>query len=144
MTIAYRPATPADWPAIARLLEVSGLPTLGAEAHLAHFIVAEADGAVIGCIGAEIYGTDALLRSLAVAEVERGQGIADALEARLIAALKTRGVKRVGLLTETADRFFARRGFKPVARDELPSALRASEELKGACCAGATAMCMRL
>jgi amino-acid N-acetyltransferase len=144
MTIAYRPATAADWPAIARLLEACGLPTLGAEAHLAHFIVAEAEGAIVGCIGAEVYGMDALLRSLAVVDTERGQGIADALEARLIEVLRTRGIKRVGLLTETAERFFARRGFKPIARDELPPALRASEELKGASCVGATAMCMRL
>ena len=144
MTIAYRPATEADWPAIARLLETSGLPVIGADAHLAHFIVAVANGTLVGCIGAEVYGTDALLRSLAVAEPERRRGIADALEARLIEALKTCGIKRVGLLTETAERFFARRGFKPCARNDLPAALQASEELKGACCASATAMCMRL
>lgn len=144
MTITYRPASAADWPAIARLLEACGLPLLGAGAHVGQFIVAETRGAIVGCIGAEVYGGDALLRSLAVDEAWRGRGIGDSLEARMIAALKARGVTRVGLLTMTAERFFARRGFKRVARDELPVALKASEELKGACCESAVAMTMRI
>jgi amino-acid N-acetyltransferase len=144
MTMTYRSASVADWPAIARLLEACGLTLMGAEAHVGQFIVAEAHGAIVGCVGAEVYGTDALLRSLAVAEAERGRGIGDALEARMIAALKARGVKRVGLLTMTAERFFARRGFKRVARDDLPAALQASEEIKGACCESAAAMMMRI
>jgi amino-acid N-acetyltransferase len=106
--------------------------------------VALAGETVVGCVGAEVYGGDALLRSLAVAEAFRGRGLGDALEARMIEALKGRGVRRVALLTMTAERFFARRGFKRVARDELPAALQESEELKGACCAGGAAMIMRL
>lgn len=144
MTITYRPASAADWPAIAQLLEACGLPLMGAEGHVGQFVVAEAHDVIVGCVGAEVYGGDALLRSLAVDEALRGQGVGDALEARMIAALKTRGAKRVGLLTMTAEWFFARRGFKRVARDELPAALKASEELRGACCESAVAMTMRI
>jgi amino-acid N-acetyltransferase len=144
MSITYRPATAADWPAIERLLRASGLPIAGAAAHVAGFILAVEGEAVVGCVGAEVYDRAALLRSLAVAQTHRGRGIGDALEAQMIAALRARGVKRVGLLTMTAERFFERRCFKRVARDDLPAALQASEELKGACCASAAAMMMTL
>ena len=144
MTVTYRPATAADWPAIARLLNACNLPAAGVQAHLDAFIVAAAGETVVGCVGAEVYGGDALLRSLAVAEAFRGRGIGDALEARMIETLKRRGVGRVALLTTTAERFFARRGFVAVARDDVPVALQASEEFKGACPASATAMIMRL
>lgn len=144
MSITYRPATAADWPAIERLLQACGLPVAGAAAHVAAFILAVEGQAVAGCVGAEVYDRAALLRSLAVAETHRGRGIGDALEGRMIEALRARGVKRVGLLTMTAERFFERRCFKRVAREDLPAALQASEELKGACCAGGVAMMMAL
>lgn len=144
MSISYRAAAVTDWPAIERLLLASGLPIAGAEAHVAAFILAVEGETIVGCVGAEVYDRAALLRSLAVAETYRGRGIGDALEARMIEALRMRGVKRVGLLTMTAERFFARRCFKRVAREDLPAALQASEELKGARCADAVAMLMTL
>jgi amino-acid N-acetyltransferase len=144
MSIVYRDATPKDWPAIERLLCACGLPLAGAKAHAASFLLAVEGEAVVGCVGAEIYDRAALLRSLAVAQSHRGHGIGDALEARVIEALRARGVKRVGLLTMTAERFFTRRGFKRVEREDLPAALQASEEMKGATCAGSVAMLMSL
>lgn len=144
MSITYREATLADGPAVERLLAACSLPVAGAAAHVAAFIIAVEGEAVVGCVGAEVYDRAALLRSLAVAETHRGRGIGDALEARMIAVLRARGVKRVGLLTMTAERFFARRGFKRLAREDLPAALQASEELKSACCASAAAMMMKL
>ncbi|MFZ3205682.1 MAG: GNAT family N-acetyltransferase, partial [Pseudomonas sp.] len=37
------------------------------------------DGHLIGLVGLEMHGTDALLRSLAVADAARGQGLGDEL-----------------------------------------------------------------
>ncbi len=103
-------------------------------------MVAVDGDAIGGCVGAEVYGDAALLRSLAVREDQRGRGIADQLVARLTASLKRRGVKRVVLLTTTAERFFERRGFVSIARENVPDGVRASEEFRGVCPASAIAM----
>jgi amino-acid N-acetyltransferase len=49
----------------------------------------------------------------------------------------------VALLTETADGWFPRFGFRPVPREALPAALSASAELRGACPATARALLRR-
>lgn len=140
----FRGARDADWPAVERLLGASALPVDGARAHLDAFIVALDGDDLIGCVGAEIYGAEALLRSLAVREDRRGAGLGDALTERMLAALKTRDVKRVALLTTTAEVFFARRCFRKVPRDEVPVAVQASAEFQGACPASAVAMVLSL
>jgi amino-acid N-acetyltransferase len=142
--LIFRPAADADWEAIERLLLACDLPVAGARAHLGAFIVAAEGDAISGCAAAEVYGDAALLRSLAVRDARRGRGIADQLVARLIAMLKRRGVRRVALLTTTAERFFARRGFVRVAREDVPDGVRASEEFQGACPASAIAMVISL
>jgi amino-acid N-acetyltransferase len=138
--ISYRVARDEDWTAVERLLLSCDLPVAGARAHFGSFIVAVDGDAVVGCVGAEVYGSDTLLRSLAVRADRRARGAGDVLVARLMEALRVRGVQRVALLTTTAEAFFARRGFVSVARADVPEAVRASEEFRGACPASAVAM----
>jgi N-acetylglutamate synthase-like GNAT family acetyltransferase len=142
--ISCRVARDEDWTAVERLLLACDLPVDGARAHFGAFIVAVDGDAVVGCVGAEVYGRDALLRSLAVRADRRARGAGDALVARSIEALRVRGVQRVALLTTTAEAFFARRGFVAVAREDVPEAVRASEEFRGACPASAVAMVISL
>ena len=142
--IQLRPATAQDWPPIERLLVASALPVGGARKHLADFVVAERGGEIVGCAGAEVGGGAALLRSMAVSEGERGQGVGQALLDWMLAMLKRRKVKQVVLLTTTAERFFARQCFKVVAREDVPVALKSSQEFLGVCPADATAMMLRL
>lgn len=134
-----RDAKAEDWPAIGALLRACALPVDGAREHLAHFIVCDEDG-IVGCVGAEVYGEAALLRSLAVRDDARGRGIGGKLTALALSRLKARNVKTVALLTTTAEGFFAARGFKTVSRHEIPNALHASAELQGACPASAVVM----
>ncbi len=140
----FRPAVDEDWEAIERLLLACDLPVAGARAHLGAFVVAAEGDAMSGCVGAEVYGGAALLRSLAVRDERRGRGIADQLVSRLVASLEARGVRRLALLTTTAEAYFARRGFVVVAREDVPEAVRASEEFRGACPASAVAMVYEL
>lgn len=142
--IQLRPATVQDWPPIERLLVASALPVEGAREHLADFVVAERGGEIVGCAGAEVRGGAALLRSMAVSEGARGQGVGQALLDEMLVLLKRRNVRQVALLTTTAEKFFARQCFKVVAREDVPVALRDSQEFLGACPADATAMMLRL
>jgi amino-acid N-acetyltransferase len=138
--IFYRSATTADWPAIADLLRACTLPLDGAEIHLSEFIVAVYAGRLVGCIGMERYGDAALLRSCAVAQDMRGQGIAQALVRQLLDLARAIGVREIALLTTTAERFFPRFGFVAVDRAALENTFDASEAFRGACPASAVAM----
>ena len=142
--VAFRAARATDWPALSDLLAQHHLPPAGAEEHLPDFIVAEIDGTLAACAGLEICGDAALLRSSAVAARYRGQSLGTELTRRIIEHARLRGVRRVALLTTTAEDFFARAGFVRVERDALPDALHASEEFRGACPASAAAMVLML
>lgn len=130
-SVRVRRATRDDWPAIAALLASHGLPLDGAEDHLAHFIVADDGTRLAGVGGLEVYGASALLRSLAVGE--RGRGLGTRLVDALVADARDAGVSEVVLLTTTAAAFFARFGFTRVTREDVPEALLASAEFRGAC-----------
>ena len=57
------------------LLQAQGLPVSDiTDEHLEHFFFIGSDGSPTGLVGIEIYGADALLRSLVVAETARTQG----------------------------------------------------------------------
>lgn len=143
-SLTLRMAGAADWPAIARLLQHNGLPLAGAQAHLAHFLLAEDRGRLLGVAGLEPYGTCALLRSVAVDETARGRGLAARLIDAQIRQARASGAQRLILLTTTAQDYFPRHGFAPIARDAVPHALQASEEWNGACPASALVMCRAL
>jgi N-acetylglutamate synthase-like GNAT family acetyltransferase len=134
------PAQAADEEAIAALLRSCGLPHEDIAPHLGHFTVARDGGILVGVIGLEVHGTDGLLRSLAVAGDRRGQGIARRLYASLIGRARQLGLSRLYLLTTSAEGFFEMLGFRVVARDEVPGAIRATEEFRALCPASAACM----
>lgn len=140
MQLAIERAVPADRHGIESLLRVSGLPLDGLAVALANAWVARRAGRVVGCVALELYGEAALLRSLAVAEPERGTGLGRALAGEALAAARRAGARHAILLTETAESFFARLGFEPIPRAAVPEALGASAELRGACPEGARVM----
>ncbi len=97
------------------------------------FFCASVEGTVVGYVGLEIYGDDALLRSAVIFRAARGQGYGrQMIEALLDVAVEV-GVSRVWLLTETAARFFEKLGFAHAERSEAPPAIAASDEFANTC-----------
>lgn len=138
--LTFRMATQADWPAVEALLIEAELPLAGAEAHLEQFLLAFRGAQLVASAGFEVYGSAALLRSVAVSKTERGTGLGQEIVRMLLDQAYSAGLKTVGLLTTTADRFFPRFGFVRVTREELPSELFASPEFQGICPSSSTAM----
>jgi amino-acid N-acetyltransferase len=138
--IAIRAATPADVPAITALLREAQLPSDDFLPQLACFLVADAGPEIVGVIGAEVCGTDALLRSLVVATAHRGAGIGGRLVADLERAAVTWHVDRWWLLTTTAEKFFAVRGFRVAARESAPEGIRRTGQFSGGICRSAVCM----
>jgi amino-acid N-acetyltransferase len=137
-------ARPEELDALLALLASAGLPTAGFADCLGDALVARDGERIGGCVALELHGEEALLRSLVVAPAARGRGLGEKLTAAALDRAESRGARRVWLLTTTAERFFPRFGFLAVEREELPAALAASAELRGACPASAVAMGLEL
>jgi len=133
-------AGPEDVPAIGALLDAADLPAEDFAGHLAHFLVARAEGAVVGAAGFERHGPAALLRSLVVAPGRRGAGLGGELVRRLAVQARREGVEQFYLLTTTAEEFFARRGFRKIARAAVPAAIAATAEFHRLCPASAACL----
>lgn len=132
-SIILAPAVPADVPALAALLSAAGLPDRDFEPHLATFQVWREGREIRGAVGLEVHGPDALLRSLVVSPGQRGRGAGRILVAAAVELARSRGVRRLFLLTTTAAGFFARLGFTPCARGEVPPAIAATAEFTELC-----------
>ena len=135
-----RGVTAADRATVTDLLVKAGLPLDGVDENFGDFIVAEDNSDIAGVIGIERYGPTALLRSAAVVEDARGNGIGGKLVNALLERARAQGVRDVYLLTTTAADYFPRFGFTETPRSEAPEQLRASREFQGACPASAVLM----
>lgn len=140
--ITIDPASAADLEPIRDLLAASGLPTAGVDEHLRTFIVARDGPYVVACGGAEAYQFVALIRSVAVAQAYRGQGLGRRIVRQLLDRLASRGLREFYLRTTDAEEYFKKRGFKPIDRDEVHPQLLSSREFQDAC--PESAICMRL
>lgn len=143
-TVTLRGATPQDIPAIESLLTGFDLPTVGIADHIEDFLVAEDGGRMVASAGIEVYGTAALLRSVAVNPAYRGRGLARTLVEQLLDRARRAGVHHAFLLTSTAADYFARLDFIPISDADVDPGVRASKEFESCCCAGAHAMWLRL
>lgn len=141
------PARPDDFPAVADLVRQASLPLDGLREHMGAALVARSareKEQIVGAVALELYGREALLRSLVVAAAWRGRGLGLELAEAALALARSRGVERVFLLTETAAGFFPRLGFEPVERSAIPASVQQSVELRSACPASALAMALSL
>jgi amino-acid N-acetyltransferase len=135
-----RKAESSDFPATAALLSESTLPVEGVEENFSDFIVAEAGGEIIGAIGLEIFGSNALLRSAVVAPRHRASGVGRQLVEALLTRAERLGLEHIYLLTTTAEQYFTRFGFRKTTRAEVPASVTHSAEFQGACPETATVL----
>ena len=143
---AIRKASRADSEGICRLLEIVELPTDGVVEIVDHFLVwkstlgEEMEPTIRGCIGLEVYGNNALLRSLAVHPIYQRQGIGTKLTHSVIQYARKLGINTLFLLTETAQGFFERHEFSVTSREEVPESVQQSVEFRYVC--PSSAVCM--
>lgn len=139
-TIMVYAARVEDWSQIEALLKRSNLPTDGLRDHLRTTLVAKHNDQVVGSAALEMYGSYALLRSVAVAPEQRGHGLGHQLTTAALDLAQRHGATQVYLLTETAAHFFPRFGFTPVERAAVPASIQQSIEFTSACPASALVM----
>lgn len=129
---------------VLHLLEEVDLPTDEVEKFFHDFLLISDESGVAGCIGLEVYGSVALLRSLAVKPGLQKKGYGRALlDAVLEDAIK-RGITEVYLLTDTAETFFTLRGFQRADRSTAPDAISRTQEFSELCPSSSAFMLIRL
>lgn len=117
-----------------RLLESAGLPASDiTDEGMSAFLYVGSAHAPDALVGLEIYGADALLRSLVVAPTLRVRGVGTQLVAKAESFARARGVSTLYLLTTTAEKFFRDRGYVDVPRSAAPARIRSTEEFAGLC-----------
>jgi amino-acid N-acetyltransferase len=88
---------------------------------------------LIAAGGLQPAGEFFLLRSVVVDPGYRGRGLARELSVFLLDLAEAAGSPAVYLLTETAADYFARLGFEPVAREQVPEAIRQTRQFTTLC-----------
>ena len=85
---------PADAPELAAALTEADLPTADLLEGGRTFFRFELGGAAVGYAGYELYGEDALLRSVVVLPGMRGRGLGRALTEDLLGRVREAGARR--------------------------------------------------
>lgn len=139
--IALRESRAGDIDEIRGLLNAVKLPVESLDGGVTKFFVAEENRRKVGIAGFEFYGTDALLRSVAIPAELRRRGIGSQIVDLMLAEARKMKMNRVILLTETARDFFLSKGFEVVERSAINNdAMKKSSEFSYAC--PKSAVCM--
>lgn len=115
-------------------LQKNNLPVddLGGEGQR-YFSLLDASGSAYGYGGLEGAGADQLLRSLIIYPESRAKGMGRALVRLLEARAREDGAQRVWLLTNDAEKYFRRLGYKTVDRGEAPKEIARTKQFAGLC-----------
>jgi len=126
---------------VQRVLQAHNLPTDDlSDINLFHFFGCGDKSDPKGVIGLEVHGSDGLLRSLAVDSESQGLGCGSSLYNQLEKHSKNIGVNVLYLLTETAEDYFEKKGFKSIAREFASDSIKQTKEFSGLCPDSATLM----
>ena len=146
MVFEMRSATADDQSAVAMLLQEAKLAPLDSSSQFGpqYAVAFDSGSSLAGVAGVEVYGHVGLLRSVAVVNTLRRQGLGKALAANRIAWAASQGLKELYLLTNDAVDYWRSHGFTVIDRSQAPDAVKNTSEWTSSCPASATAMTLRL
>lgn len=97
---------------------------------LSHFIMARKGDRIVGIIGLEMGGNDALVRSLTVDREFHGKGVARGLLNAVERYARSREISALFVLTVKEKAFFEQQGYVSMDRKAVPEAIRAGAEFQ--------------
>ena len=130
---------------LAAALKGAGLPMediAGPGPHFWRF--SSTDDVPAGFGGLEVYGADALMRSVVTLPPLRGRGFGRAIVKALEAEAIVMKCRAVWLLTMSAPGFFEKLGYAKVERAGVPASIRATMQFASLCPDSAAVMAKRL
>lgn len=139
--IDFRDALPCDSAELRAFVEAAGLPVDDVQPGAQQYLLAREGKRLVGTVGLEVVGGDALARSLAVAMDRRGEGIGESLLQALAERASSRGIRALYALTTTAERYATARGFERIDRKEVPTGIAGLAQFQSLC--PVSAVCLR-
>jgi arsenate reductase len=135
----------ADDPALIAALRAANLPVEDlAESERRFFAYRTLAGTPVGFGGYELYGRDALLRSVVVLPKVQTKKIGRNLVPLLAYRAFREGARVAWLLTMSAAGFFEKIGYQRRSRDEAPAAILTTRQAKSLCPKSAVLMAKKL
>ncbi|MFN0193350.1 MAG: arsenic resistance N-acetyltransferase ArsN2 [Aestuariivirga sp.] len=119
-------------------LVTAGLPSDDIEDQGLRFFRFTMNGRIVAYGGLEGHGSSVLLRSLVVLPGEQGKGVGKTTVEHLMSLARASGAETAYLLTTSAVDYFKRLGFRAMAREDAPEAIRATKQATGLCPSAAT------
>jgi arsenate reductase (glutaredoxin) len=124
---------------LASALEAEGLPTDDLiDAGRRFFSYDTLSDARVGFGGFEIFGREALIRSVVTLPHTRGHGVGGSLLGLLLRRAFDYGARRAWILTTNAAPYFERKGFKLVDRSQAPQEILFTRQFSALCPASAS------
>jgi amino-acid N-acetyltransferase len=131
--VELRDLTDDDMPRAKALLASCDLPTDDLDDASIALVGAFDSSSIVGVVGLQSCGDVGLLRSLAVDAAHRDRGIARVLCERMFDVAREREMRELWLLTTTAEAYFTRLGFTPIAREAAPAQVRVTAQFASLC-----------
>jgi len=144
MPILLENATQTQAADLIDFLQKANLPTSDLPSDLSGFTLAMDEGQIIGSSGMELLGVYGLLRSVAVADTHRNQNLGHRLFAAALDYARLHEVEEVYLITNTAERYFEKNGFRHIERRDAPNEITKTEQFTALCPSTAVVMKMKL
>ena len=133
------PVPPQQFTEALSLIKENGLPIDDIHTGTQLFIMEEGKD-VIGTVAVEYDFDNALLRSLSVKKDKTGEGLGGRLVEFIEDYVSKQGVINIYILTNTASKFFQKRGYETVPRENAPEFIRNTSEFSSVCPASAAFM----
>jgi glycerol uptake facilitator-like aquaporin/N-acetylglutamate synthase-like GNAT family acetyltransferase len=130
--------------AMLELLRNAGLPTSDLQGTNKQFVGFRDGKRLIGAGGLERHGPYGLVRSVVVADGQRGSGNGTKISQWLLDEARSLGLEEVYLLTTSAEHFFQRIGFARVRRETVPEPIQHTAEFSELCPKSAIVMRVKL
>lgn len=125
---------------IKKLLHSVGLPDSDLENAPVHFVGIRENNEIIASGALEIYGKNAVLRSVAVKKDFQKSGFGKQIVGFLEQKAGEQEIEKLFLLTTTAESFFKKLKYHTIQRDLCPDVIKTSEQFKSVC--PYTAICL--
>ena len=133
------PVSSANFSTAVNQLKQNNLPTEDISETTKLFVLLD-DNKVSGTIAIEHSGAEGLLRSLSVPEEQRNNGLGIQLVNFIENYAQQNGVQNLYLLTTTAEKFFIKRAYEVVDRNEVPRFIQKTSEFSSVCPSSAIIM----
>ena len=130
MAVRVERARGDDRDAMAAVLEACGLSSVGILAAGTLYWVCRTDDGLVGTCGIELGDRCALLRSVCVAESQRGKGIAAQLIERAVDEATRLDLPRVYLFSKDTGGYFERLGWREVPVSEVAARLPQAPQVR--------------